>query len=51
MFVLEPTYTGSLNRVDELLADHMEWLKSHYGTGVFITSGRKEPATVALYLL
>jgi uncharacterized protein YciI len=42
MFVLELTYTGSLNRVDELL-DDMAWLKSHYETGVFIASGRKEP--------
>jgi uncharacterized protein YciI len=43
MFVLELTCTGSLNRVDELLVEHMTWLKSHYETGVFIASGRKEP--------
>jgi uncharacterized protein YciI len=51
MFVLELTYTGSLNRVDELLDDHMTWLKSHYETGVFIASGRaRSPGTAALLL-
>jgi uncharacterized protein YciI len=51
MFVLELTYTGSLSRVDELLDDHVSWLKGHYETGVFIAFGRKEPATVGLCLL
>jgi uncharacterized protein YciI len=39
MFVVELTYTGSLSRVDELLDDHMTWLKSDYETDVFIASG------------
>ncbi|MEV3987940.1 YciI family protein [Streptomyces sp. NPDC049837] len=43
MFVLELTYTGPIERVDELLADHVAWLDTHYASGVFIASGRKNP--------
>lgn len=43
MFVLELTYTGPLERVDALLAEHVAWLDSHYASGVFIASGRKNP--------
>ncbi|ORT54109.1 YciI family protein [Streptomyces sp. CB03238] len=43
MFVLELTCTGPVERVDELLADHVAWLDSHYASGVFIASGRKNP--------
>ncbi|WP_336323639.1 YciI family protein [Streptomyces lavendofoliae] len=43
MFVLELTYTGPLERVDELLPEHVAWLDTHYASGVFIASGRKNP--------
>ncbi|MFC8916515.1 hypothetical protein E2C00_21950 [Streptomyces sp. WAC05374] len=43
MFVLELTYTGPLERVDELLADHVAWLDTHYASGLFLASGRKNP--------
>ncbi|MFF8841298.1 YciI family protein [Streptomyces sp. NPDC015127] len=43
MFVLELTYTAPVDRVDELLAAHVEWLDALYEEGVFIASGRKNP--------
>ncbi|GGX15277.1 YciI family protein [Streptomyces chryseus] len=43
MFVLELTYTAPVERVDELLAAHVEWLDAQYEAGVFIASGRKQP--------
>ncbi|WP_328393574.1 YciI family protein [Streptomyces sp. NBC_00390] len=43
MFVLELTYTAPLERVDELLEAHLEWLDAQYEEGVFIASGRKNP--------
>ncbi|WP_327294243.1 MULTISPECIES: YciI family protein [unclassified Streptomyces] len=43
MFVLELTYTGPIERVDELLGEHVVWLNASYAAGVFIASGRKNP--------
>ncbi|MFI5755158.1 YciI family protein [Streptomyces sp. NPDC051569] len=43
MFVLELTYTGPIERVDELLDAHVAWLDAEYASGVFIASGRKNP--------
>ncbi|WP_326653861.1 MULTISPECIES: YciI family protein [unclassified Streptomyces] len=43
MFVLELTYTAPVERVDELLEAHVEWLDAMYEEGVFIASGRKNP--------
>ncbi len=43
MFVLELSYTAPLERVDALLSDHVDWLNTHYASGTFIASGRKEP--------
>ncbi|MEV4945341.1 YciI family protein [Streptomyces sp. NPDC053755] len=43
MFVLELTYTAPVERVDALLAAHIEWLDAQYAAGVFIASGRKNP--------
>ncbi|WP_405718947.1 YciI family protein [Streptomyces sp. NBC_00046] len=43
MFVLELTYTAPVERVDELLQDHVVWLDKQYAAGVFIASGRKNP--------
>lgn len=43
MFVLELTYTAPLERIEELIDEHVTWLKPHYEAGVFLMSGRKEP--------
>ncbi|MEU7429442.1 YciI family protein [Streptomyces sioyaensis] len=43
MFVLELTYTAPLARVDEVLEDHVEWLKNGYAAGHFLAAGRKVP--------
>jgi uncharacterized protein YciI len=43
MFVLELSYVVPLERVEEVLADHLVWLKEQYDAGVFLASGRKEP--------
>lgn len=43
MFVLELTYTAPVERVDELMQDHVVWLDAQYAAGVFIASGRKNP--------
>ncbi|OEJ29250.1 hypothetical protein AR457_06095 [Streptomyces agglomeratus] len=43
MFVMELTYTAPVERVDELLQAHVEWLDAQYEAGVFIASGRKQP--------
>ncbi|QNE20319.1 hypothetical protein F1D05_23435 [Kribbella qitaiheensis] len=43
MFVLELTYTAPLERVEEFLADHLDWVKVQYDAGIFVASGRKEP--------
>lgn len=48
MFVLELTYPATrdeefIERRDALLDDHVLWVKSHFATGTFIASGRKEP--------
>jgi uncharacterized protein YciI len=43
VFILELTYTAPLTRIDDVLPDHVEWLKSHYAAGVFVASGRKVP--------
>ncbi|MGW2813399.1 YciI family protein [Streptomyces sp. NPDC001415] len=43
MFILELTYIVPLERVDELLPDHVAWLNAQYEAGVFIASGRKQP--------
>ncbi|MEE1754053.1 YciI family protein [Streptomyces sp. SP18CS02] len=43
MFVLELTYTGPVERADALMSEHITWLDTHYASGVFIASGRKNP--------
>ena len=43
MFIVNLTYLVDLAKVDAVLADHVEWLKQCYGTGIFIASGPKKP--------
>ncbi|MBB6037768.1 YciI family protein [Phytomonospora endophytica] len=50
MFVLELGYTAPLDRVDDLLPAHVEWLDALYDSGMFIASGRKEPRTGGVIL-
>ncbi|MEV6527290.1 YciI family protein [Longispora sp. NPDC051575] len=50
MFVVSLTYLVPLERVDALLAEHVAWLDRHYGAGVFLASGRKEPRTGGVIL-
>lgn len=44
MFVLDLSYTAPLDRVDAVMEDHVAWLDVQYAAGVFIASGRKNPA-------
>jgi uncharacterized protein YciI len=43
MFVVLLTYVVSLDRVDDHLPAHREYLSSNYAAGVFLLSGRREP--------
>ncbi|MFI2369297.1 YciI family protein [Streptomyces sp. NPDC018833] len=43
MFVMELTYTAPVDRVEELLDAHVEWLDALYEEGVVLASGRKNP--------
>jgi uncharacterized protein YciI len=43
MFVLELTYKVPLERVDEALPEHAEWLRRHFEAGDFLAAGRKVP--------
>lgn len=50
LFVLDLTYTGTLDEVDALMAEHRTWLDEHYAAGSFIASGRKNPRTGGVIL-
>jgi uncharacterized protein YciI len=43
MFVIELTYTATLEEIDAQMAAHMRFLKKQYAAGVFVVSGRKIP--------
>lgn len=45
MFIISLTYIVDLEKVDELLPLHVEYLKKQYEKGNFIASGRKIPRT------
>ena len=45
MFVVSLTYTSELQEIDEVLSEHVEYLKTQYEKGNFIASGRKVPRT------
>jgi uncharacterized protein YciI len=45
MFVVDLHYVVSLDRVDSVIPDHVEFLKRNYASGAFIASGRKAPRT------
>ncbi|XBS70750.1 YciI family protein [Acerihabitans sp. KWT182] len=43
MFIVELTYEEPIEKVEELLEDHIAWLNKYYAAGVFVASGRKVP--------
>jgi uncharacterized protein YciI len=43
MFVIELIYTADLARIDRAMKAHVAFLKTHYGAGRFLVSGRKIP--------
>ncbi|WP_018348886.1 YciI family protein [Longispora albida] len=50
MFVITLTYVAPLDRVDELLAEHVAWLEGQYASGLFLASGRRVPRTGGVIL-
>ncbi|WP_329564918.1 YciI family protein [Kitasatospora sp. NBC_01266] len=50
MFVITLTYTVPLERIDELIPAHVEWLDRNYAAGTFLASGRREPRTGGVIL-
>lgn len=50
MFVISLTYIRPLDDVDSYLAEHVEYLTKHYGSGHFLASGRKVPRTGGIIL-
>ena len=45
MFIISLTYKVPLDRIDEELNNHVEFLKEQYALGNFQASGRKVPRT------
>lgn len=50
MFIIELTYKVKLEKVDDLLEAHIEYLKEQYDNEIFIASGRKVPRTGGVIL-
>ena len=50
MFIVSLTYIVDLEKVDELLPLHIDYLKNQYEKGNFIASGRKIPRTGGIIL-
>lgn len=48
MFVLDLSYTAPLDHVDAVMKDHVAWLDVQYAAGVFLASGRKNPARAVI---
>ena len=46
-FVLLVSYTGPLERVDQLLDAHRTWLDGHFADGTFLVSGPQAPRSAA----
>ncbi len=43
MFIISLTYIADLTEIDQYVDAHMAYLQSHYDSGSFLMSGRKEP--------
>jgi uncharacterized protein YciI len=50
MFIISLTYIKSLDEVDALLEEHVEYLNEQYRLGNFLASGRKVPRTGGVIL-
>ena len=50
MFIINITYTTELEKVDELLNQHVDFLNEQYKLGYFLASGRKVPRTGGIKL-
>ncbi|HKS44724.1 MAG TPA: YciI family protein [Amycolatopsis sp.] len=43
MYVVLLNYVVSLEEIDLLLPDHVEWLEKHFAAGEFLMAGRRNP--------
>jgi uncharacterized protein YciI len=43
VFIIDLHYTAPLDKVDEFLSAHVEYLNTYLATGEFLTAGRKNP--------
>ena len=50
MFIINLTYKTKLEKIDQLLNKHIEFLNEQYEQGVFLASGRKNPRTGGIIL-
>lgn len=50
MFIVNLTYKVELERVDQFLDEHIEFLNKQYELGNFLASGRKIPRTGGIIL-
>lgn len=50
MFVLLLTYQTSLDEIDKLIPEHVEYLERNYRAGTFLLSGRQVPRTGGMIL-
>ena len=50
MFIINLTYKTELDKIDQYLNDHIEFLNEHYKIGCFLASGRKVPRTGGIIL-
>jgi len=50
MFIINLTYKVELDKVDQFLDEHIEFLNKQYALGNFMASGRKVPRTGGIIL-
>ncbi|WP_025743855.1 YciI family protein [Aquimarina pacifica] len=50
MFIINITYKTELEKVDQFLNEHIEFLNEQYELGHFLASGRKIPRTGGIIL-
>lgn len=50
VFVIDYAYTTPVEKADELVEAHRDWLDGGYAAGVFLASGPKRPRTGGVML-
>ncbi|GGM65485.1 YciI family protein [Dactylosporangium sucinum] len=50
MFVITLSYVADLDRIDEAMDDHREWVDGQFEDGVFVASGAMVPRTGGVIL-